>query len=921
MTKSFSFLKIFDNNNLVPLVALTVTVFIGLVLFVSINYSQFVSQLELVLSEEETESKKMQINSELMELARSRTRIAAQIINTEDVFEQDELNMLQESYANRFAHLRQQLLVMPLTEKERATLKTHEDIVPVILPAQRRAIELAMQQSTSARDEARKLLYKTVFPEQGKMIESQAQLIALEQQRISEITAHTQKALNEMKYRSNIIIAAVLTTSLVLSIIVIMRIQRIQSALHRSRKQLENTVQQRTEELHVSQNILEDVLNTIPVRVFWKNLHGVYMGSNSLFASDAGFKSVNEVIGKTDKDMSWSIRAAEYEAMDQEIINTGVPQLDFNILHSSPDGSTLWFEASKVQLLNDRDECIGILGTYYDITDRKKSDEKLRSAKLEAEAANLAKSQFLANMSHEIRTPMNGIIGMTYLAMQSDLSKEQYNYIEKAHRSADHLLRIINDILDFSKIEAGKLELEIRPFMLADILQNLSNMFDTKAAEKNIDLSFEVASELPEYLAGDQLRLEQILINLLNNALKFTDKGKVSCKIQLAKNEHDKASLSFTVTDTGIGMPRERCEKLFSPFTQADESTTRKYGGTGLGLSITRLLIELMQGKIRVESEEGIGTQFHITMDFMHVPDSSTTSVRESSAGSQNNQQAGVQQALSKLNGAHLLLVEDNEINQELTAALLCKNGITVEIAADGQQALDLLDKSQFDGVLMDCQMPVMDGYIATREIRKQKRFENLPIIAMTANVMASDIKEAIDSGMNDHIGKPVDLHTLFTTMAIWFKPSSKAPAKPTGSQTADLQQTSASSEDQPVVIPDLPGFDVEASLRRLMNDKLLYLDILSSFHRSQGESLLTIIENISAGRMNEAKLLVHSLKGAAGNIGAVKLHKASVMLEEAIKNDASENELKTKLASFEVEMIKTINLLKNSLPNHLDLN
>lgn len=400
------------------------------------------------------------------------------------------------------------------------------------------------------------------------------------------------------------------------------------------------------------------------------------------------------------------------------------------------------------------------------IRDRSETEKELTKAKEEALASAKAKSRFLANMSHEIRTPMNSIIGMTNLAKQTELNDKQRNYIEKANFSANSLLGILNDILDFSKIEADTLEIETTGFLLKDIINNMVNVTGLKAKEKNIALSIHIDSSVPRNLVGDPLRLGQVLINLSDNAVKFSKAGeKIALKISSQEKKEQQVLLHFSIQDTGIGISPEQQKNLFQSFKQADSSTTRKYGGTGLGLAISKKIIQLMGGDIWVESEQGIGSTFHFTA-LVGIQQDEQDGTAESAET--NTEKKNVQLALKKLHGKRILLVEDNEINQELALELLSSQHMKVQTVPDGQEALKILDEQEFDIVLMDCQMPVMDGYEATRRIRQQEQFKNLPILAMTANAMIGDKEKVLNVGMNDHIAKPINPDKMFVTMAKW---------------------------------------------------------------------------------------------------------------------------------------------------------
>ncbi len=401
-----------------------------------------------------------------------------------------------------------------------------------------------------------------------------------------------------------------------------------------------------------------------------------------------------------------------------------------------------------------------------DVTEMRNTERELRLARDAAESSTRAKSDFLANMSHEIRTPMNAVLGMTKLVLDTQLTGMQRGYLEKAEQSAEVLLRIINDILDFSKIEAGKLEMEQVEFSLSRSLHNSIDTLRDLAVEKGLEFSLTIDERVPPHLRGDSLRLVQIMNNLLSNALKFTNKGWVKTKVWLRERKGDTATLEFLVEDSGMGMDQASLDKLFSPFTQADNSITRRYGGTGLGLAICQRLVEMMGGRIWCESQVGVGSKFYFTANFQVVE---SADGRAGNAVPTSAEELIAQ--LGSLEHVRVLLVEDNKINQMVLKAILRKVNLKVDLANNGYEAIDKVQAHDYDFVFMDVQMPEMDGLSATARIRQDDRFRDLPIVAMTAHAMVGDREKSLSAGMNDHLTKPIDPVEVFRVLKKWLAP------------------------------------------------------------------------------------------------------------------------------------------------------
>ena len=766
-------------------------------------------------------------------------------------------------------------------------------------------------------------------------------------------------------------------------------------------------------------SFLSDMALELTKSGYW---HVDYSDPDYYYQSERAAKIVGEEIranGRYHLKDEWFARVVEADAelakatseRYQAAIEGRTPGYDAVYAYKRPsDGRIVWLHAAGSVERDATGRARQMYGVYQDITEFKRLEGDLVEAKKKAEEATEMKSLFLANMSHEIRTPMNAIIGLSHLALKTALTPKQRDYIAKVHAAGTSLLGIINDILDFSKIEAGKLDLETTGFELDEVISTVTTVTGQKAHEKGLEFLADVPSAIPQSLKGDPLRLGQILTNLVNNAVKFTERGEIRVKAELLEKTPDRVKLRFSVRDTGAGMTPEQSARLFQPFTQADMSTTRKHGGTGLGLTICKRLVELMGGQIWLESQPGHGSTFFFTvwlglgdaaprgryfperlqrLSVLVVDDNpaareiladalgdvservdvvasgaeAIAAVKQHDAASpydvvfmdwrmpemdgleatralkkdaslrhvpavvmvtafgreevrdeaerldvagfllkpvtksmlvdtlvsifapKADEAVGTvgEAASTRLSGVRVLLTEDNPINQQIAVELLEGVGASVDVADNGAVAVRKLQGVPFpppyDVVLMDLQMPEMDGYQATAKIRADARFEKLPIVAMTAHATMEERQRCLDAGMNDHVSKPIEPDILFATLERWAKPAAvPVPVNPAAPAALPAAGSSAA-------LPAIEGVDGADGLGRVAGNAALLRRLLEQFAAGQATAAEQIGRALGAGDPKTAERAAHTVKGVAGNLGMRRLHGAAERLEKALRD------------------------------------
>ncbi len=790
-----------------------------------------------------------------------------------------------------------------------------------------------------------------------------------------------------------------------------------------------NNVAKSAEVVKREHSMLDNIVNAVPLEIFWKSKEQTYLGCNKEFAESFGFRDIKDVVGKKDITLPDMRISKEVQRLENTLVkNDGASIIKLEVEYVENSNKKKWFEISRVPLKDENGQVWGILGINSDISQRKRMEEELRAIRDEAillaedaHNANSAKSDFLANMSHEIRTPMNGIIGVSSLLLNTNLDDEQKKLVKIVEKSGNGLLDLINDILDFSKIEAGKVDLEETRFNLRLLVSDVKSMMNIRTKEKGLILNSLILNEVPMMVSGDPGRYRQILINLVGNALKFTEEGGIQIKLEVTESNDDDIIIKTIVSDTGIGIPKDVVNKIFNAFNQADASTTRKYGGTGLGLSISFQLAKLMGGEIGVESIEHKGSTFWYTVKLRKVKGLTYTIenfsiVKDAQVGllinkdqkyeqlklilenlgckiksynsfsevdseinsklkktfdillidsfhatntdlellekfqktydrivielvdkeedvdtvlqygfsgylrfnsskeevlsilamlleerqkTEKNQTRlktlGKKSNLDKKN-IKILIVDDNKVNREVAANMLEYIGYSAEMASNGKEAVDMVGKNDYAMVFMDCQMPIMDGYEATKQIRNMHNYKkDVPIIALTAHAMRQEEEKCLSYGMDYFLPKPVKPDVLRKMIEAVI--SDNVPEKEVLPNSIDEKIKSEKS--------NLDTFDEDEMLDRIGGKKDVVKKVMEIFFEDITSKMKELEASLNCIEKSEIKKKIHTIKGAAANVSAQKMSNVALLIEKQLEDNEHNVEENIKNLQKELSMLK----------------
>jgi PAS domain S-box-containing protein len=619
-------------------------------------------------------------------------------------------------------------------------------------------------------------------------------------------------------------------------------------------RELENVL----DELRESQSFRDALYEAIPNPVFFKDAQLRYLGCNRAFEHYFG-KSESGIAGKTVHEIWPQELAAKYDEKEKELLLSHTTQVyEWYIVNSE---NIVRDALISQALFKKNDGTIGgIVGSILDITE-------IKTAKEAAEAANRTKSQFLANISHEIRTPLNGVIGMADLLMSTVLSEEQHEFAKTIKTCADSLLGLLNDVLDLSKIEAGKMHLDTVAFDLKDVLDSIEHVMSYQCRLKELRYISQIDSHVPLYLKGDIVRLKQILINIIGNAVKFTFEGEVLVSVSVTSQDEEKVRLRMDIRDTGIGIPKEKINDLFQPFSQIDQSEQRRFGGSGLGLLISKKLAEQMHGTINIENNTDCGTTFIVYVELGIASDSETKAIISGKPEiAMNYSSKGIK---------NILLVEDNPVNRRVTTLILQKLGLVIDTAEDGQIGLEKMQQAEYDIILMDLHMPRLDGFRTCEAIRAGKAGDNkkaIPVVALTATVLKEELDRCLACGFNGYILKPVHMESLYKGLEKYIgkKENDHANVQPVTTETASG--------------PGMIVFDEKNALVNTAEDRELLREALILFRETSKGYLDSIIAAASSGNLEKVGIEAHTLKGSAKTIGAKELGMIAEKVEKTAK-------------------------------------